>query len=214
MVGRESSRRWLIEIDPMEAASRVRTASRPPRAVVERGPDRPWHGSDALDEEPVRARRRQPQRFQRTVLLRVVPALGRLEARELENHRKRRLRALHDVELAAGDEDASIVLLNRGQDALAVLPHLRLIGDLEHVEHCIRWHGRLLVGTVVRAAAPATAYRKTVARPAALGQAPGPAAPSTRSWPRWSSMATRSPDPLAAAASAGSSAPAPSRSSC
>src|SRR5262245_46388545 len=120
----------------------------PPRAVVERGPDRPGHESDALDKEPVRARRRQPQRLQRMVLLRIVPALGRLETRELENHRKRRLRTLHDVELPAGDEDASVVLLNRGQDALAVLPHLGLIGHLEYVEHCIRWHGRLLVGTV------------------------------------------------------------------
>src|SRR5262249_60874591 len=104
----------------------------PPRAVVDRGLGRPGQESDALNEEPVRARRCQSQRLQRTVLLRVVPALGRLEARELENHRKRRLRALHDVELPAGDEDACVVLLNRGQYSLAAMPHHRMIGHTEY----------------------------------------------------------------------------------
>src|SRR5687767_11903615 len=86
-------------------------------------------------------RRSQPQRLEIPVLLRIIPAMRLLEARELNEHRKDGLPfALDDVRSTADGEIAPAIMFDRGEDTLPVLLHFLGIGDFQDIEQAVSRH--------------------------------------------------------------------------
>src|SRR5207237_6234832 len=97
-------------------------------------------GLNAFDQDHGASRRAQPERLQRTVFLRVVPAPGLLDARELGHDDALRLPVtLQRLHLAAAHEELAAVLLDGARYLLSVLLEPRVIRHLV-VDDEIRWH--------------------------------------------------------------------------
>src|SRR5262249_59696907 len=98
----------------------------------------------ALDQDQSRARRLDPERLRRPILLAVVPALGLLDARELQHDQPLGLpAALERLGGAASNDVAAAVLLDRWRHELSVLLEAGRIGRFDLGNEALSHHASL-----------------------------------------------------------------------